>query len=210
MKPKKTSNNYQNYFSVLFPTKKKGLAIGQVFIFILAAVTFALIMIFGYKAISGFISSGEDVAFVQFKTSLETSIKKIYTEFGAIRVEEFNPPVKYKQICFVNMDYTEGMDKLKDLSPIAYDAWKTAQEDYENEKINNPDDPGSGYGHADQNVFLKPSAPAAIKVHQIHLEVDNEEKGFHCEPIRRGSFTIILGGKGSYTLISPQPPPAIT
>jgi len=43
---------------------KKGLAIGQVFIFIVAAITFALIMIFGYKAISGFISSGEEVEFV--------------------------------------------------------------------------------------------------------------------------------------------------
>jgi len=60
---------------------KKGIGVGQVFIFIVAALSFALILIFGYRAIAGFLNSGEEVAFVQFKTSLESSIKKIYTEF---------------------------------------------------------------------------------------------------------------------------------
>ena len=57
---------------------KKGLGVGQVFIFIVAALTFALILMFGYRAIAGFLKSGEDVAFVQFKTGLESSVKKIY------------------------------------------------------------------------------------------------------------------------------------
>ena len=43
---------------------KKGIGVGQVFVFIVAALSFALILIFGYKAISGFLKSGEDVAFV--------------------------------------------------------------------------------------------------------------------------------------------------
>ena len=69
---------------------KKAMGVGQVFIFIVAAITFALIMIFGYKAISGFVSTGEDVAFVQFKTDLENSVRKIYTEYGAVRIESFS------------------------------------------------------------------------------------------------------------------------
>src|SRR3989338_11271953 len=118
---------------------KSGMGVGEVFIFIIAAITFALIMIFGYKAISGFISSGEDVAFVQFKTDLESSIKKIYTEYGAVRVEEFHTPLTYTQICFVNMDFTDEteMENLKELSPAAYDAWKTAQDDFSQRVENN-------------------------------------------------------------------------
>ena len=59
-----------------FISGKKGLGAGQVFVYIVAALTFALIMIFGYKIINDLIHTGEDVQFLQFKTSLETSIKK--------------------------------------------------------------------------------------------------------------------------------------
>jgi hypothetical protein len=183
---------------------KKGLGIGQVFIFIVAAITFALIMIFGYKAISGFISSGDDVAFVQFKTGLETSVKKIYTEFGAVRVEQFRAPIKYTQICFVDMDYTGDMGGLKDKSPAAFDVWETAQEDYLRRDQLNREGLHSAYQAADQNVFLKPAATAPIKVHLIKIENEREEpRGYLCEEIRQGSFTIVLEGKGSYTLLSP-------
>ena len=176
---------------------KKALAIGQVFIFIVAAITFALIMIFGYKAIAGFISSGEDVAFVQFKTSIETSVKKIYTEFGAIRVEQFRAPAKYTQICFVNMDFDGDMEGLKDVSLTAYDAWETAKDDRNQRRRNDPNYNGLIYSNADQNVFLKPAATAPIKVHQITINEDQD--GFLCEPIRQGSFTVVLEGRGSHT-----------
>ncbi len=184
---------------------KSGMGVGEVFIFIIAAITFALIMIFGYKAISGLISGGEDVAFVQFKTDLESSIKKIYTEYGAVRVEEFHAPSKYTQICFVDMDFADEtkMEKLKESSPAAYDAWKTAKEDFSQRVKNNRPDLSSVYAAADQNVFLKPAATVPIKLYQITINDENEEsQGFLCEPIRQGTFTVILEGKGSHTQIS--------
>ena len=42
---------------------KKAMGVGQVFVFIIAALSFALIMIFGYKMISSFITSGEKIEF---------------------------------------------------------------------------------------------------------------------------------------------------
>src|SRR3989344_3032472 len=84
---------------------KKGMAIEQVFIFILAAVVFAVILIFGYKSISGFLDKGEEVGFISFKTDLESSIKKISTEYGAVRIVEFHPPLSYEKICFIDTDY---------------------------------------------------------------------------------------------------------
>ena len=46
---------------------KKAMGVGQVFVFIIAALSFALIMIFGYKAIGDFLPQGEKVQFYQFK-----------------------------------------------------------------------------------------------------------------------------------------------
>ena len=104
---------------------KKGLGVGQVFVFIVAGITFALIMIFGYNAISGFLKSGEDVAFVQFKTDLESSIKKIYTEFGSVRVEKFTLPAKYTQVCFVDLD-AEYDDELCQFDQAACSVWESS------------------------------------------------------------------------------------
>src|SRR3989344_8658102 len=127
---------------------KKGIGVGQVFIFIIAAITFALILIFGYKAITGFIQSGEEVAFVQFKTGLESSVKKIYTEFGSVRRESFTLPSQYKQVCFVDLE-KDYDDSLCQYDQVACTAWKN----------------NTGYQNADENVFLQPSAPVKIKVY---------------------------------------------
>src|SRR3989344_2540252 len=99
---------------------KKGMAIEQVFIFILAAVTFAVILIFGYKSISGFMDKGEEVSFVRFKTDLESSIKKISTEYGAVRIQQFNAPLNYDKICFIDTDYFFDKNKKIDDSIDKY------------------------------------------------------------------------------------------
>src|SRR3989344_3057360 len=96
---------------------KKAMGVGQVFVFIIAALTFSLIMIFGYKAISGFIASGEQVEFVQFKNSLEGSVQQIYTEYGSVRLEKFRVLGKSTQICFINLDYPKE-DIKKELAGL--------------------------------------------------------------------------------------------
>ena len=157
------------------------------FVFIIAALTFSLIMIFGYKAINSFIESGEDVAFVQFKTQLESSIKKIYTEFGSVRRESFTLPSQYRQICFVDLE-KEYDDSLCQQNQVACTAWK-----------NNP-----GYENADENVFLQPSAPVKIKVYKISISSDTG-KNYLCLPIKQGIFELILEGKGDRTELSSVP-----
>ncbi|MBU0470168.1 MAG: hypothetical protein KKA62_01345 [Nanoarchaeota archaeon] len=168
---------------------KKAMAIGQVFIFIVAAITFALIMIFGYKAITGFLKSGEDVAFVQFKTSLETSIRKIYTEYGSVRVSKFTLPSIYEQVCFVNLDAAYDPELCK-FDQAACSVWEDAK----------------GYDSVDENVFMKPTAPVKIKVHQIGIDPD-EGTDFLCVPVRQGFFNLVLEGKGDRTELSSVPSP---
>ena len=193
-KGNKISKNYKNIFLNFFPRGKKGLGIGQVFIFIVAAITFALIMIFGYKAIAGFIQSGEDVQFVQFKTGLESSIKKIYTEYGSTRIETFTTPAEYQQICFVDMDKPFDQS-LCDKSQAACTVWEIAQDSSSKNK---------GYDSVGQNVFFKPTTSHKIKVHHISIAPE-EGKDFLCLPIKQGLFSVVLEGKGDHTELSRVP-----
>jgi len=166
---------------------KQGMGVSQVFIFIIAALTFALIMIFEYKIISEFLQRGEQVEFVQFKNELEGSIKKIYTEYGSTRLKEFNSPAKYTQICFVDMS-KEYDPRLCPLDPVACTVWENTAA-------------GGGYDQVDENVFLTPPAPVKIKVYQIHLNLPTDQN-FLCLPIVNGRFSMVLEGKGDHTQIS--------
>lgn len=162
---------------------KKALGVGQVFIFIIAALTFSLIMIFGYRAITEFLQRGESIQFYQFKTDLENSVKKIYTEYGSVRTTQFHTPGMYKQVCFVDLA-AEYNEELCAFDAVACDVWADAQQ-------------RGGYAAADENVFLKPSAPVKIKVYSI-----STERGFLCLPIVEGTFTLMLEGRGDRTQIS--------
>ncbi|MDO8510848.1 MAG: hypothetical protein Q7S55_01655 [Nanoarchaeota archaeon] len=170
---------------------KKGVGVGQVFVFIIAALSFALILMFGYRAISGFLKSGEDVAFVQFKTGLESDIKKIYTEFGSVRVERYSTPVTYTQICFVDLDKPYDPE-LCQSDQIACSVWEVASTS------------GKWYDGVDENVFLTPPAPVKIKVYKVSMEEENG-KNFLCIPIKQGAFSIVMEGRGDKTLLSELP-----
>jgi hypothetical protein len=174
---------------------KKAMGIGQVFIFIVAAITFALIMIFGYKMITGFLESGEEVAFVQFKTDLETSVQKIYTEYGAVRIERFHAPQDYTKICFVDMD-TDYDPEFCAEDQFGCTVWEGADE-----ARNAGDD---GWGSVDVNVFLTPPGPQ-IKVFKIGID-PVEGTGYLCIPLSGGSFPLVLEGKGDRTELSRLPP----
>ncbi len=149
-----------------------------------AAITFAFIMIFGYSAIGDFLDKGETVEFYQFKSELENSIKRIYSEYGSVRQEDYQLPGEYSQICFVDLD-SDYDDTLCEYDAIACDVWETAYNS------------GDGYDGADENVFLKPSAPVAMKVYKISID-----DGFICMDINNGLFTLRLEGLGSRTKLS--------
>jgi len=181
---------------------KKAIGIEQVFVFMIAALTFALIMIFGYKAISGFLESGEEVEFVQFKNNLEGDIKTIYTEYNSVRIKEFDLPAKFQQVCFVDMDYSweDHPDELQQLCATDLAACELVEEARLGLSEGRCE---TGYGCVDQNVFLKPQAAVPIKVYLISILGDDEEPGgFICPPINAGSFSLVLEGKGDHTELS--------
>ncbi len=173
---------------------KKGMGVGEVFVYIIAALTFALIMIFGYKAINQFLEKGQQVELVQFKTELESSVKKIYSEYGSVREVRYRLPSGYTQVCFVDLDkrYNPNCNTLPLTDPVACTVWKQAQESAGEVK----------YDNADENVFLTPPAPVKIKVYKINIP-----GGILCIPLTQSSFSLRLEGEGDKTALQIPPPP---
>lgn len=174
---------------------KQAMGIGQVFIFIVAAITFAVIMIFGYKAVSEFLQRGENVAFVQFKTDMEGDIKQIYTEYGAIRVEKYYPPGGIEQVCFVNMDHKPSSPEMLALcekDQYACDVWESAWERADKK----------GHEAVDQNVFVTPLPENAPAIKTYRIAIAAQEFQFLCLDVVAGTFSLVLEGKGDHTELS--------
>ena len=174
------------------------MVIGMVFVYILVGITFALVLIFGYQAISGFLQSSEEVAFVQFKTDLENSIKRLSTEYGSVRIEVYTTPLGYEKVCFVDLGYENIPGEIQDLceqDQYACAVWEDAKEAQQAAD----GDFSAGYKDVAENVFLQPLGSVKIKVAPIRF-ADNQ--GFFCEPIFQGIFKLRLEGKGSYTQLS--------
>ena len=173
---------------VLF-SQKKGLVVGQVFVFIIAVVVFGLVLLFGYKMVGWFIDKGDDVQFYQFKTDLETAFQRIYTEYGSVRILTFHLPTKYKEICFIDLNKNplDSQDPASDYCqthPLGCDLWSDT---YLNGK----------YLSGEENVLLNPIAPVKIKVSSIAAD-----KGNLCIDITGGTFDVFVEGKGDHAFVS--------
>ncbi|GIU69233.1 MAG: hypothetical protein KatS3mg002_0469 [Candidatus Woesearchaeota archaeon] len=81
---------------------KKGQVIGQIFIFIMAALIIGVIVLIGYNAISKTLSKGCQVEQLSFKTKLESLIEQ-YNGYGTIKKQSLIAPCEYEIVCFVDV-----------------------------------------------------------------------------------------------------------
>lgn len=154
---------------------KKAQIMGQVFILILAGALFILILTYGYKAIAGFGSRSEQVAYIEFQTELESAVKSISLDYGSVKKVELSLPPKYTEVCFVDLDM-EPSEEFEAMHPRMYEAWATKS----------------------QNVFLTPIEESPMDVGDIYLG----EKGYLCLPLVGGKVTLRLEGLGNKAGIS--------
>ncbi|MBN2112459.1 hypothetical protein JW707_05165 [Candidatus Woesearchaeota archaeon] len=154
---------------------RKAQIMGQVFIFILAAALFILILTYGYKAIAGFGKRSEQVALVEFQTQLESSVRSISLDYGSIKQVDLALPSKYTEICFVDLEKSPS-EEFEQIHPRMYEAWETGT----------------------QNVFLTPMEEAPINVGKIFLG----PSGFLCLPITAGKISLRLEGLGDKAAIA--------
>lgn len=104
--------------------------IGQVFIFILAALVFMLVLWYGYSAITNFLKSSEQVGLADFKSSFVSGVEQIKPDFGSVRKLTLYTPRSYYELCVVS-SYPSDDVLSSDFSskyPILFELWNTGSE----------------------------------------------------------------------------------
>lgn len=150
--------------------KKKAQIMSQVFIFILAAALFILILTYGYKAIAGFGKRSEQVALVEFQTQLESSVRSISLDYGSVKRVDLSLPSKYTEVCFVDLDL-EPSEEFEAIHPRMHEGWVSQT----------------------QNVFLTPMEDSPIDVGDIYVGGD----GWLCLQLAGGQISLRLEGLGN-------------
>jgi len=161
---------------------KKAQVFGQVFVLIIAAIVFLLIIFYGYRAITGFTERSEQVALVEFETELESSVKQIAIDYGSVKKLELSLPGKYKQVCFVDLDKVPELPPNNALSenyPLVWDSVTSG---------------------SPQNVFLIPPSDMPITVEKMTITAR-----FFCLTVVDGKIALRLRGLGASTEISEWP-----
>jgi len=190
---------------------KKGIIVGQLFIYVLALIVFSLIMLFGFNAIRNLMEKGEQTQFVKFKTDLENEIRSISSQYGDVRIfnarNQMRVPGTYKKVCFIDIDTNPTNSKLcnaqlQEYNPIICDSWKTTMQQKQ-QHIQGPF----------QNVFLIPQASSPIMIEdKIKIDIDKENTpgygipdtiGELCLNVVQGRIDFRLEGRGNFVLISP-------
>ncbi|HIH42256.1 TPA: hypothetical protein HA246_01290 [Candidatus Woesearchaeota archaeon] len=115
--------------SKLFDNKKhskKAEVASQIFVYIIALVVVGMVIVFGYKAVKSFASRSDEVALIKFKTEVENTFKQVSSNFNTIKVEDFDIPSGYEEICIVNLNAHQSIseftyEEFERYNPILYE-----------------------------------------------------------------------------------------
>lgn len=155
---------------------------GQVIVYVLAIVIFAMVLIFGYKAIVNLRQQTDQASYLSFQKSLESDIKSIYFDYGSIKKESYSVR-GYKQVCFADLG--------EDLKPPI---------------SSNPENPivlNSIDSKVKKNVFLVNGNVDSFYIEKIWLgnPSDISYKNPLCVDVINGKLNIQLTGQGDSALV---------
>jgi hypothetical protein len=151
----------------------------QTITFILAVVTGALILVFGYKVLFSVTKNVDDLKLQNFKAALSSDVEQYAVQFGSYGRQQYNVPRQLLAVCFAGQSNTAGNFNCTSLQD--YPLIKDSLEDY-----------------AKGNVFFVTNAPEPLYVPYV----DTGACTLKCFRPKSGKLTIVLEGKGNSTLIS--------
>jgi hypothetical protein len=151
----------------------------NVLIYILALLVGALILFYGYKAISQLSNQGDRALYIRFQSSLQADIKEISSLPGTIRIKEYSLPSRFNKVCFFDLKKENcanpGELSLSDSASVICDSVKASV----------------------ANIFVLPLQEKDIKISEIELE-----QSPLCIDIPTGLFKVKITGKGRTALLS--------
>lgn len=154
----------------------KAQMVGQIFIFVIAAIVFILILMYGYSAISNFIQNSEQVALLDFKSSLVAGVEQIKSDFGSVRKLTLRIPKRYNKLCIISSDMNADISDFSTKYPVLFETWQTGSE----------------------NVFLVPKQDSPIFIADVVVP-----GGYFCKDISGGVVDLRLEGGGDKTTVLP-------
>ncbi|MBS3098269.1 hypothetical protein J4209_05735 [Candidatus Woesearchaeota archaeon] len=170
----------------LLKIRTKAQMVGQVFIYILAIILVAFILIYGYKAIEGFKKTGEDVMYIGFRNKFNADVKTA-SQYDTIKRYDYELPTKFKEVCFIDIGGPASYCP-SDSYPLMCDSWES---------------------EVKKNVFLMPNSPETPPEQFFSGDANEDESYFKlnspfylCLPTDGGKIKIQLEGKGKYVLLS--------
>ena len=98
--------------------QRKALMQSHIFLIILAAAVFLLLLYFGWGAINDMNKHAKQAQMVQFKAELSSIIDATKTNLGAVKVRTFRVPKDITRVCLVNVYSKSDLLKQPDLDPI--------------------------------------------------------------------------------------------
>lgn len=94
--------------------RKKAQTASQIFIYIMSMLIVLLILVYGYKAISGFNKQSDTIVLAEFKTSITGVVDEVRAEWGSVRTREIRVPSEYEGVCFVVPDTSIAENVFED------------------------------------------------------------------------------------------------
>ena len=182
----------------------KGQVANQVFIYIMAAIIFSMVLIYGYTAVAKFMEQSDYVGLIDFRMEITSTIDDIATTQDK-REKTFVVPGDFEQICFLDMRESDNCKKSPIINPGAWCAQACRPGGAHYGEV--PDIVCQAWeDNVTENIFLIPWAdiPFETKTIQLFNSTNNrpdEDVGFLCMNITNSRITLNLRGKGDRTQI---------
>lgn len=165
-------------------TTKKGI-VEHLLFYLLALFIAALILFYGYKAISSLQQRAEEIALIRFEKSLQAKVETLTSQYDSMRIEEFTLPRGVERVCFA--DLSQGISKSTP-DTLGAGLCDTGNQNY-NALVCN------AIQEKTDSVFLLPT------FQNLHVKKIKIDTGTLCISSKGGLLTLRLTGKGDGTRV---------
>ena len=165
--------------------------LSQIFVYILSAAVIALILGYGYRAVTGMIKTSRVAELESLKLQIVADFSKTRAALGSVRQLEYRLPSQFDAICFVDLNKREQLIDPADprnASWLAQD-WPLIWDSIATER-------------ASYNAFLVGEAAfEALDVGNIKIGYDPGQSHVLCVNKSAGVVSFELKGKGTHALL---------
>ena len=151
--------------------------ISQVFIYVTTLLIVALVLFYGYRAISTFKERADQVSFIQMKNDIENSIESISVDYGSVKAKEFPLPQDIREVCIISS--YPGLPKLSGTQyPLIEDSVNSG---------------------VMKNIFLIGQQNAGESFYVEKVQIEND---ILCVPSISNKLVLKMEGMGNHAIIS--------